>query len=136
MSVISFGVKQIDNLMARYGLAALSAANAWQNITVICYSKRIEQAKNQPYCMQKSIVNIPANDDYYLHQFFLPKQDKNLASFLFDRRGQLIEQVYFQKGHHYTQACRKLERLLRQKVLMHCSKACPQQLELWQAKTC
>jgi hypothetical protein len=43
----------------------------------------------------------------------MPGNKGKLASFLFNEKGQLIEQVYYQKVARWVQVCRKLQQLVQ-----------------------
>ena len=59
------------------------------------------------------ILSSPGQDKFQrLTHFYLPYKNCKLASFMFNEKGELIEQVYFTKMSRMVNVCRKLQRIL------------------------
>lgn len=107
------GHKGIDQLIQRYGLLTAPGEDAFQRLGYMQGGDR--RAENLPFCMYQKVMQCPVSHRFSVHQFFLPNKKGRLATFLFDEKGQLIEQVYYVRLSRLTQVCKKLEGLLRRR---------------------
>ncbi|NVK56167.1 MAG: hypothetical protein HWE26_11155 [Alteromonadaceae bacterium] len=108
------GLKTIDSLIARFGVRADEYHDAFQNVLLLHGGDKRAVALKLPFCFYQKLSNLPKSRMITLHQFYLPHRKARLASFLIDERGQVIEQVYYQRDSKYVKACKKLQMLVQQ----------------------
>lgn len=106
------GTKSIDQLIQRYGILSKPGKDPLQRLTYLCGGDK--GANALPYCMFNIIMNAPVSRRFTVHHFYHPTKKCRLATFLFDEKGQLIEQVYYAKVARWVELCRKLQRLVIQ----------------------
>ncbi|WP_421134513.1 hypothetical protein [Alteromonas sp. A079] len=104
------GIKAVDQLIEKHGLLRAPGQDAFQRrLQLVGGDKRAEFL---PFCMYQKVMYAPMSKHFTVHHFYLPARNAKLASFLFDEKGQLIEQVYYQKVAKMVNVCRKLHQLL------------------------
>jgi hypothetical protein len=104
------GIKQLDNLIAKYGITSDPTHNAFQSsMRLFCNDPRLT-ALRLPYCMHKVVEGLQHGGSITLHRFYLAYSDKSprLAFFMVGDNGTIIEKVVFLKHHRYQQASKAL----------------------------
>ncbi|MDC8831211.1 hypothetical protein [Alteromonas gilva] len=107
------GLKTIDSLIERFGICAGETHDAFQNVLCLHGGDKRAVALKLPFCFYHKLAHLPKSRMITLHQFYLPHRKARLASFLIDERGQVIEQVYYQRDSKYVKACKKLQSLVQ-----------------------
>ena len=105
------GIKAVDQLILKHGILNELGSNTFQRRSRLTGGD--ERANGLPFCMYQKVVNAPVSHQFTVHHFYMPGNKGKLASFLFNEKGQLIEQVYFQKVARWVQVCRKLQQLVQ-----------------------
>ena len=105
------GVKAVDELLSKHGILTESGFDDFQRRARLPGGD--ERANSLPFCMYQKITNAPMSHFFTVHHFYMPGNKGKLASFLFNEKGQLIEQVYYQKVARWVQVCRKLQQLVQ-----------------------
>ena len=109
------GIKAVDQLISKHGIMAEFGSDTFQRRSRLTGGD--ERANGLPFCMYQKVVYAPLSHQFTVHHFYMPGSKGKLASFLFNEKGQLIEQVYYQKVARWVKVCRKLQQL----VQMHTS---------------
>ena len=105
------GVKAIDQLISKHGIMADLGYDSFQRRARLTGGD--QRANALPFCMYKKVVSAPLSRSFTVHHFYMPGNKGKLASFLFDEKGELIEQVYYQKIARWVKVCRKLHQLVQ-----------------------
>lgn len=105
------GNKSVDQLIAKHGILSTPGVNEFQRRVRLTGGD--ERANSLPFCMYQKVAYAPLSQFFSVHHFYLPSHKGKLASFLFDEKGNLIEQVYYQRVARWVKVCRKLEQLVR-----------------------
>ena len=105
------GIKSVDTLITKYGILVSPGADEFQRRVRLTGGD--ERANNLPFCMYQKVAHAPLSKCFNVHHFYLPSHKGKLASFLFDEKGNLIEQVYYQRVARWVKVCRKLELLVK-----------------------
>ena len=105
------GIKAVDQLISKHSIMADLGADTFQRRTRLTGGD--ERANALPFCMYQKVAHAPLSKQFTVHHFYMPSNKGKLASFLFDEKGQLIEQVYYQKVARWVQVCRKLQQLVQ-----------------------
>lgn len=104
------GVKAVDQLIEKFGILSSPGQDQFQRLTSLFGGDK--RANTLPFCMYQKVMSAPVSQRFTVHQFYLPYKKSKLASFLFNEKGELIEQVYFTKMSRMVNVCRKLQRIL------------------------
>lgn len=107
------GHKAIDQLIQRYGVMLSPGEDSFQRFLYLTGGDK--KANHLPFCMFQKVMEKPLSYQFTVHHFYLPNKKGRLASFLFDEKGVLVEQVYYVKLARLIQVCKKLQRLVIQK---------------------
>ena len=113
-NTVQTGIKAVDQLVAKHGILADFGADSFQRRLRL--SGGDERANALPFCMYQKVVYAPLSQFFTVHHFYMPGNKGKLASFLFDEKGTLIEQVYYQKVARWVKVCRKLQQLVQFKA--------------------
>ena len=105
------GVKAVDELLSKHGILTESGFDDFQRRARLLGGD--ERANSLPFCMYQKIMNAPMSHFFTVHHFYMPGTKNRLASFLFDAKGQLVEQVYYQRVVRWVNVCRKLQVLVQ-----------------------
>ncbi len=106
------GIKAIDKLLKTYGLAHQEGCDPFQSLTLLHGGDKRATTMKLPWCMYEKVMQRPVSARLTYHQLYLPYRKARLASFLIDEKGEVIEQVYYQRDARMVAACRYLQRLL------------------------
>ena len=101
------GVKAVDQLIEQFGILSSPGENKFQRFSYL-YGGDV-RANSLPFCMYQKVMNAPVSHRFSVHHFYLPHKKCKLASFLFNEKGELIEQVYYPKASRMVVVCRKLQ---------------------------
>jgi len=108
------GVKAVDQLIDRFGILSGPGEDQFQRFSYLFGGDK--RANTLPFCMYQKVMSAPVSRRFAVHHFYLPHKKCKLASFLFNEKGELIEQVYFTKMSRMVNVCRKLQqRVLRER---------------------
>ena len=105
------GIKAVDQLISKHGIMAEFGSDTFQRRSRLTGGD--ERANGLPFCMYQKVVHAPLSHQFTVHHFYMPGNKGKLASFLFNEKGQLIEQVYYQKVARWVEVCRKLQQLVQ-----------------------
>ncbi|BFT30495.1 hypothetical protein D210916BOD24_16710 [Alteromonas sp. D210916BOD_24] len=101
------GIKGVDQLIAKHGIKVDVGFDDFQRRSRLTGGD--ERAQALPFCMYQKVMNAPLSRMFTVHHFYMPDHKGKLASFLFNEKGELIEQVYYQKVARWVNVCRKLQ---------------------------
>ena len=110
MNAMTTGVKAVDQLIQKFGILSSPGQDKFQRLTYLFGGDK--RADSLPFCMYQKVMGAPVSRRFTIHHFYLPHKNCKLASFMFNEKGELIEQVYFTKMSRMVNVCRKLQRLL------------------------
>ncbi|MEC8374878.1 MAG: hypothetical protein VX078_08730 [Pseudomonadota bacterium] len=105
------GIKAVDQLLAKHGIMGEEGYDQFQRRARLTGGD--SRANMLPFCMYQKVAYAPLSQSFTVHHFYMPGNKGKLASFLFDEKGALIEQVYYQKVSRWVQVCRKLQQLVQ-----------------------
>ena len=105
------GIKAVDQLISKHGIMAEFGSDTFQRRSRLTGGD--ERANGLPFCMYQKVAHAPLSHQFTVHHFYMPGNKGKLASFLFNEKGQLIEQVYYQKVARWVEVCRKLQQLVQ-----------------------
>ena len=105
------GIKAVDQLILKHGIMVNFGADTFQRRSRLTGGDA--RANGLPFCMYQKVAYAPLSHQFTVHHFYMPGNKGKLASFLFDEKGQLIEQVYYQKVARWVEVCRKLQQLVQ-----------------------
>ena len=105
------GVKAVDQLIVKHGIMSCPGYDTFQRR--MCLTGGDKRADTLPFCMYTKISHAPLSRYFTVHHFYLPSNKGKLASFLFDEKGVLIEQVYYQRVTRWVKVCKKLQQLVQ-----------------------
>ena len=108
------GIKAVDQLISKHGIMAEFGSDTFQRRSRLTGGD--ERANGLPFCMYQKVVHAPLSHQFTVHHFYMPGNKGKLASFLFNEKGQLIEQVYYQKVARWVEVCRKLQQLVQMRT--------------------
>ncbi|MBU3022760.1 hypothetical protein [Aestuariibacter sp. A3R04] len=111
---MSTGMKNIDKLISRFGVRVEEGRDTSQCVKILQGGMADTGGINIPYCLWSAVVSAPRHSRFKLHTWYLPHRSARLATFLIDERGDVIEQVFFQRDACYVKACRKLQLIVSQ----------------------
>jgi hypothetical protein len=109
--IMQTGIKAVDQLISKHGIMADLGYDTFQRRARLTGGD--ERANTLPFCMYQKVVSAPLSRNFTVHHFYMPGNKGKLASFLFDEKGALIEQVYYQKVSRWVKVCRKLQQLVQ-----------------------
>ena len=101
------GVKAVDQLIEQFGILSSPGEDKFQRYFYL-YGGDV-RANTLPFCMYQKVMNAPVSRRFSVHHFYLPHKKCKLASFLFNEKGELVEQVYYAKVARMVVVCRKLQ---------------------------
>ncbi|WP_218397184.1 hypothetical protein [Alteromonas lipotrueae] len=110
------GVKAVDQLIEKFGILSSPGQDKFQRLTHLFGGDK--RADSLPFCMYQKVMGAPVSRRFTVHHFYLPYKNCKLASFMFNEKGELIEQVYFTKMSRMVNVCRKLQRMLLQERVL------------------
>lgn len=130
MNAMTTGVKAVDQLIEKFGILSSPGQDQFQRLTHLFGGDK--RADSLPFCMYQKVMGAPVSRRFTVHHFYLPYKNCKLATFMFNEKGELIEQVYFTKMSRMVNVCRKLQRiLLEEKDLReNASQGIPQEAKL------
>jgi len=105
------GIKAVDQLLTKHGILVEEGFDTFQKRARLTGGD--SRANTLPFCMYQKVAYAPLSRNFIVHHFYMPGNKGKLASFLFDEKGTLIEQVYYQKVSRWVQVCRKLQQLVQ-----------------------
>tara|TARA_Y100000780_G_scaffold142091_1_gene128352 strand:+ start:105 stop:443 length:339 start_codon:yes stop_codon:yes gene_type:complete len=100
------GIKAVDQLISKHGIMAEFGSDTFQRRSRL--TGGAERANGLPFCMYQKVVHAPLSHQFTVHHFYMPGNKGKLASFLFNEKGQLIEQVYYQKVARWVGSVQKI----------------------------
>ena len=104
-------LKRLISFISKHGIMAEFGSDTFQRRSRLTGGD--ERANGLPFCMYQKVVHAPLSHQFTVHHFYMPGNKGKLASFLFNEKGQLIEQVYYQKVARWVEVCRKLQQLVQ-----------------------
>lgn len=110
------GVKAVDQLIEEFGILTKPGNDPFQRLMHLFGGDK--RADTLPFCMYNKVMGAPVSRRFTVHHFYLPYKNCKLASFMFNEKGELIEQVYFTKMSRMVNVCRKLQQIVTREKLL------------------